>query len=308
MTKVLELALLGQVHLKQDGKPLTKLVSAKARALLFFLAVDGRTHTRHSLANLLWGDLQESDARRNLRGDLLKLRQHLAPYLEISHHHIAFNFDAPHQLDVAQFRQLLSGNPASAQLEEATELYRGDFLEEFYVRQAPEFEEWMLQQRAQLQQHAVKAFLALAEYYRQNGNYEAGIASIRRLLTLEPVREDAHRQLMSLLALHGQRGAALAQFEACRTALKLELGVDPSQETAVLYQQIRTGSFTVAPTPPRPSPPHPPQCTRAGLHCRAAHHPSGTFLRPSTRTQPPLQPPQTPPPAKRRHHRPTPQR
>ena len=177
--------------------------------------------------------------------------------MEISHHHVAFNFDAPHKLDVAQFRQLLSGTPTPAQLEEATTLYRGDFLEDFYVRQAPDFEEWVMQQRAQLQQQAVKAHFDLAEYCQHSGSYEAGIASTRRLLAMEPVREDAHRQLMSLLALHGQRGAALAQFEACRTAMRQELGVEPSQETAVLYHQIRSGSLTSAPAAPRPSPPPP---------------------------------------------------
>lgn len=241
MTKVLKLALLGQAQLTDGNGDLVDLVSAKARALLFFLVVDGRTHTRHALANLLWGDLPEADARRNLRGVLLKLRQVVETHLLINSHDVAFNFAAPHQLDVAQFRQLLSGSPAPQQLQQAIALYRGDFLDEFYLRQAPEFEGWVAQQRTQYQQMVLDALLALATHQQQQGQYEAGIQSARQALVLEPVREDAHRLLMRLLALHGQRGLALAQFEACREMLQRELGVEPAAETAVLYDHIRTG-------------------------------------------------------------------
>ncbi|MCA9899767.1 MAG: hypothetical protein KC433_16365, partial [Anaerolineales bacterium] len=80
MTKVLKLALLGPLHITIDDEPLIGLDSGKAQALLCFLAVNGRSHSRHALANLLWGELPESDARRNLRGELLKLRRLLEPY------------------------------------------------------------------------------------------------------------------------------------------------------------------------------------------------------------------------------------
>lgn len=243
------MALLGQVELANDGQPLADLASAKARALLFFLAVDGRTHTRHALATLLWGDLPEADARRNLRGDLLKLRQSVPHHLLISPHDVAFNFAAPHQLDVAEFRHLLDGTPTPSQLQQAIALYRGDFLAEFYIRQAPEFEDWAQQQRVQLQQQVVEARLALAHHYQQQGQYEAGIACARQVLALEPVREDVHRLLMRLLALQGQRSLALAQFAACREMMLAELGVEPAAETAVLYDQIRSGSLSPRPIP-----------------------------------------------------------
>ncbi len=247
MTKVLKLALLGQAQLTDENEAQIDLVSAKARALLYFLAVDGRIHTRHALANLLWGDLPEADARRNLRGVLLKLRQVVEEHLVINTHDVAFNFAAPHQLDVVQFRQLLNGAPSPSQLQQAIALYRGDFLDEFYIRQAPEFEDWMAQQRTQYQQMVVDALLALADHAQQQGRYEAGIQSARQALALEPVREDAHRLLMRLLALHGQRGLALAQFDVCREIMQAELGVEPAAETAVLYDHIRTG--ILAPRP-----------------------------------------------------------
>jgi predicted ATPase len=47
---------------------------------------------------------------------------------------------------------------------------------------------------------------------------------------------------MRLLNGQGQRGAALAQHEACRQVLADELGVEPDAETLLLYQQIKSGA------------------------------------------------------------------
>ena len=67
MTKVLKMAFMGPVHI-HVGEEVVLLVSAKAQALLSYLAVSGRVYSRQALAGLLWGDLPEADARRNLRG------------------------------------------------------------------------------------------------------------------------------------------------------------------------------------------------------------------------------------------------
>ncbi len=64
----------------------------------------------------------------------------------------------------------------------------------------------------------------------------------RRILQLEPWREEAHRQLMLLLAQSGQRSAALAQYELCRQALRSELNVEPDAATLELVARIRAGT------------------------------------------------------------------
>ena len=144
MTKVLKLALLGPLHITIDDEPLIGLDSGKAQALLCFLAVNGRSHSRHALANLLWGELPESDARRNLRGELLKLRRLLEPYLQISHQTIALNPEAAVWVDTAVFQQSIrSGEKQGGDLQTAVQLYRGEFLQECDIRQAPEFDNWL---------------------------------------------------------------------------------------------------------------------------------------------------------------------
>ncbi|GAB4196491.1 MAG: hypothetical protein OHK0022_14020 [Roseiflexaceae bacterium] len=245
MTEGLRMALLGAPLVSSAGAPLRGFVSAKAQALLFYLAVTRRPHSRSALAALLWGDMPESDARANLRVALANLRQLAGPYLSISRDQVGFAADAHYWLDVDVFqsRLRLLDLPAASQddqaLQTAVNLYRGDFLEGFSLRDAPEFEEWALLQREQMRQIALQALHTLVAGATERGAYSAGIAFANRLLALDPWREETYRQLMLLLALSGQREAALAQYDACRRVLRAELGVAPLEATTTLYERIR---------------------------------------------------------------------
>jgi tetratricopeptide (TPR) repeat protein len=83
MIKGLQLALLGKPQLTLDGQRLTGFQTTKTEALLYYLAVTGRPHSREVLADLLWGDMPESKAKRNLTKALSNLRQLVEPYLLI---------------------------------------------------------------------------------------------------------------------------------------------------------------------------------------------------------------------------------
>jgi adenylate cyclase len=242
MTGELQLILLGKLEIQRDGVPLAGLTSAKAQALLCYLAATGRSHFRTTLAGLLWGDMPETNARTNLRRELSALRRTVSDHLIITRQEVAFSDDAPYWLDVEAF-QAATDQGTIEGLREAVELYRGDFLEGFYIRDAPAFEEWVLVQQTRLRELALQALHRLSSHYAEQGEagLEEGITYTSRLLALEPSREEAHRGLMLLLALSGQRGAALAQYEVCRQALAEDLGVEPGPETRELYERIRDG-------------------------------------------------------------------
>ncbi len=67
-----------------DGIPVSGFVSAKAVALVYYLAATERSHTRETLAGLLWSEVPDDQARKNLRDILSNLRRSLAPYLQIT--------------------------------------------------------------------------------------------------------------------------------------------------------------------------------------------------------------------------------
>jgi predicted ATPase len=132
---------------------------------------------------------------------------------------------------------------ASGQLDVATALYRGDFLEGFYLEGSPTFDQWALLERERLRVLALSAYQQLIDAAASAGQLDAAIAYAIRLLALDALHEPTHRQLMRLLAQTGQRSAALAQYETCRQLLTTELDVPPDDLTVALYDQIRTNRF-----------------------------------------------------------------
>jgi predicted ATPase/DNA-binding SARP family transcriptional activator len=242
----LALHLLGAPEVMREGEPVGGFRSVKARALLFYVAARNLPQPRARLAGLLWGDLSERNANANLRKTLTNLRRLAGPHLAITRDAVAIEQANPPWLDVRQFETALdTGGPAS--LEKAIDLYRGDFLDGFYVGGAPDFEAWQLAERYRLRERLLAALHRLAEREAGLGNLAAAIGHAQHLLALDALREDAHRLLMALFARDGQRARALAQYAACADLLAAELGVEPGEKTRTLFQQIRDGGFVPPP-------------------------------------------------------------
>lgn len=241
MTNTLRLELFGGFRIAEGMTPLSGFTYSKGRALLAFLAVTGQPCPRETLAALLWSELPDSEARTNLRVVLSNLRQFLAPYLLITRETVGLNPQYRPWIDAVAFQQALEQSRSAldiGQLQAAVTLYRGDLLAGFTVPSASLFDEWVAGQRERLRQLAMFALHELATEYIARRTYLAGIETLNQLLTLDPWREEAHRQLMDLYARSGQRSAALAQYALCRQVLADELGVAPTDETQARYHAI----------------------------------------------------------------------
>lgn len=261
MTPTLAIKLLGSLELELDGQPVTGLASRKAEALLAFLACNPRPHARDTLATLLWDDRPQRRALANLSVLLSSLRKQLDPFFTATRHEIAFNKDGDFWLDTAVFTAQITATRqqiqqrgratrnAAMQLAQAMELYQGDFLQGFYIRDAGGFEEWTLLERERLQRLAVEALDLLVDFYLERSKFITGIDYATRLVALDPLREHAHRQLMRLLAAGGQRNAALEQYDTCCRILEEELGVPPAEETTELFHTIRRGGLDLSLVP-----------------------------------------------------------
>lgn len=242
---LLSLKLFGGFDLRVNDVPVDSFVSNKARALLAFLVVTNRPQPRPVLAELLWGDKPDDVANANLRMALSNLRKLVGPCLDITRSDVAIVKGCRYDVDVQQFQTRLNQVDLATlesnctQLEEAMALYRGDFLEGLAVRDASSFEEWALRQRERYRQMAMQALYRLSMIHTDRGSYALAIDYTTRLLDLEPWQEEGHRQMMLLLAVTGQRSAALAQYAACRRILLEELHVDPMPETNALLARIK---------------------------------------------------------------------
>lgn len=257
MTGTLAITLLGSPGAAIGGAPVRGFVSSKAAALLYFLAATGRAHTREALAGLLWPETSDAQALKNLRDVLANLRRLLDPYLAISRQQVALAGGDLVTVDCRRFEAELAasahGEGGYELLRAAVGRYGGPFLDGFSPADALPFEEWARDERERLQQLALGGLQRLAAHAAHQGAYLEGIDDAGRALAIDPLREEAHRQLMLLLALSGQRAAALARYEACRRLLRDELGLDPDEATEALYRRILDGAVGAAPAQAAPA-------------------------------------------------------
>ena len=250
--------MLGGMHIIHGDRPIASYLSKKAQALFCYLVVSGRPQSRDTLAGLFWSDFPQRRARANLRDTLSDLSRVLGRHMEINRRTIAFVDDGCIWIDAVLFLQeinevqhLFRSTPSpailptelAAKLEAALKLYRGEFLDGFYVRRAALFEEWLIGRRELLHHSAVGALQILTEYYTVHNDYQSAQSHAADMLRLDPWREEGHRQMMRLLALDGQQSAALKQYETCRQILMDELGLQPGPETMNLYEAIREGEL-----------------------------------------------------------------
>ena len=249
----LALFLLGPPHLERDGVTID-IARRKAMALLAYLAVTGENHSRHTLANLLWPEYDERRARADLRRTLSVLNKTLGQdWLSIKRDTVGLNRQSDFWLDVGHFHRLLAEckshhhpihelcDACLPPLTEAVTLYRDDFLAGFTLPDSANFDDWQFFQTEQLHLELAQALERLVYCHTGRGEYEMALSYAQRWLGLDPLHETAHRRLMHLYLLTGQRTAALRQYQICQETLKTELGISPSPETTALYEQIRSG-------------------------------------------------------------------
>ena len=246
----IEIRLFGGFDVRCGDEPVRRFESQKARGLLAYLAMHrGQTLSREHIAGLLWPEKDESSARRNLRQVLYSLRTAFAEaqlttdLLVGQTQDVGLDPDLDVWLDVIDFERAIAwgldgAEPDSQQLGRAARLYLGDFLSGFFVRDCPPFEEWLVTTQERLRESALAAFHTLVASCLTRGEPRMGIHYARRLLSIDPLSERAHRQMMRLYAQSSRRTRALAQFEELRNLLNQELGVEPLAETTSLYQSI----------------------------------------------------------------------
>jgi WD40 repeat protein/serine/threonine protein kinase len=252
---MLRITLLGSPDVTLDGQPVRGFVSAKSQALVYYLAATGQAHSRDALAGLLWSEVPDSTAKRNLRDVLSNLRHLIGSYLLITRQSVSLIQPASSIVDYEIFLEKLHKAQRSKEhglkidpeelesIREAIALYKGEFLTGFYVSGAPLFEDWILEERIHLQHELERGLDRLVSGYIARQEFKAAIEYAQLWTSLNPLHEPAYRYLMHLYTLDGNRSAAISQFQDCANILKKELGINPATETIALYKRILSGEL-----------------------------------------------------------------
>jgi DNA-binding SARP family transcriptional activator len=221
----------------------------KAIALLAYLILHrGRALSRAAVAEQFWPDEEDENARASLRRHLHRATSALPeappgrPWVIADKVTLRWNPDAALTIDTQAFEE----RSAAGELEAAVELYRGDYLDDFY-------DDWILPERERLRALQSANLVSLVDQRRRALDYPAAIRFAQSLLRLDPLREDAIRRLMSLRFAAGDRSGALADFETFSRRLHDELSTDPMPETLALHEAIRSNDHSTLESAPSES-------------------------------------------------------
>lgn len=233
----LEIKLLDVLQIKQDGQSSAVLNSPKGLALLLYVLIAQKPVKREILADLLWDSISTAQSLRNLRALLFRLRK-LVPQIQSEGDRIAFAAGPEDHIDLFILtRYLHSANPQ--ELDAALQVYRHDLLQEFYLPDSPDFNEWLTIEREHLRRRVLDAYERLSKMYEEKGQWRAGVGISRRWLELDPYDDEATYYYIAFLAAIGQVRLAQGQYHRYRQLIAEQFDLEPTPKMKSLFERIR---------------------------------------------------------------------
>lgn len=209
-----------------DGIPVT-LPFKKAEGLLYYLAVK-KTVSREQAAALFWSSNDEPTAKKNLRHALYTIKKTFGEEVILSPQ-----------------KQVLSLNPELSistdyddfQRNGKTELYHGEFLQGFYVKNAAEFEDWLTMERASLKDFYLRK---LFERMVQLDDTQVSQAEIcfKSYIREDPLDERAYLLMMQIYQKNHLYHKGIKVYEKLSKLLNTELRISPGKEITFLYRSL----------------------------------------------------------------------
>ncbi len=238
----MRLETLGAVDLTGDGDRETRslLSQPKRVALLAYLALAGASgyRRRDKVVALFWPELDAVHARGALRQALTFLRRTLGDTIVITRGDEEIGVDrSVLRCDALEFvSECDAGNH-----ERAMALYRGDFLDGFFVSDAAvELQSWIEGERAELRRRAAACAWSLAGQHRDRGDRAGAGRWARKAAGLAADDESESARLIALLDEIGDRAGAIAAYQELADRLQREFESEPAPETQDLIRRVRS--------------------------------------------------------------------
>ncbi|MGH4121290.1 AAA family ATPase [Clostridium sp.] len=210
----------------------------KAEALFYYILINKQA-SRDTLTNLFWSDFGETTAKKDLRNAFYSIKKaincnvFISPKREV----ILVNPEIHFVCDIFDF---MNNNKNSLNL------YNGDFLEGFNVKDAEGFEEWMLQNREYYRDVYTNSLHKAVICNMVDSNDELAIEYCKKIINLNEFDEEAYRNLMKIFSKLGKYDKAEIVYNDLKKILKQELSVCPNEKTTNLYMEITKKKFLIS--------------------------------------------------------------
>jgi TolB-like protein/DNA-binding SARP family transcriptional activator/Flp pilus assembly protein TadD len=243
---IFHLKLFGSPSLEGDDKAVLggRATQRHRLALLALLAVAGdRRLTREKLIAYLWPEAEPERGRNNLNVSTYVLRTALGDSAFLSAgEDVRLNPEVVHS-DVAEFEGALERADHAG----AVALYRGPFLDGFFLPDAPEFDEWANGERQRLAGGYAKALEALATAAEADRDFQRAVELWKTRAGQDLYDSRVALRLMLALEASGNRAAALQHAAIHQRLLEEELGIAATPEIAALVERLRRQPISETP-------------------------------------------------------------
>ncbi len=249
--------LLGNIEIRLNNQSILEKLSSKAIALLCFLSANkGKKFGRDKLADYFWNGVNIESARYNLRYNFWNIRKIInenkssEDILISSKDSCMINPNYDFYIDIFHLDDILNSieknQDRKACLNNAKKLFRGEFLEEFYIKNCPEFNDWIFYERAKFQRTYEDILCKLIDLHYEDKCYDHAINLLEEMLNINPFKEELYLKLMKIYIDLGDRNSAIKQYERCENILREELNIRPMQDIRNLYEDLIKGSLKVS--------------------------------------------------------------
>lgn len=234
---IVHVCLLGALEVRRQGRCVPLPPGTRLRSLFGWLALYPGPHPRARVAAWFWPDVPDRSARASLRSAVWALRRSLGPAaacLVADRMWVGLRDDCL-AVDVHEFSRLA----AAGRYADAIRVCRGDLLPELD-------DDWVAEAREGHTERLAGVLGGLAAQAAAAGDPGAAAAWARRRVALQPLDEQAGRELIGWLADAGDTAGALVAYRRLTARLQAELGVPPAPQTSRLAGQLRASRVRTA--------------------------------------------------------------
>jgi DNA-binding SARP family transcriptional activator len=237
---MMNLKLFGEVKIMVNSVDITSQLSKKGKGLLIFMASQPtKLFYREHLAEMFWHNYTRKSAFSNMRFTLWQTRKiignHFNEDLFINEGKHAIKINTKFiESDYCHFFKSYSNEL----YDNAVKYYSGDFLENFYIVDVPNFSDWVFNERESVQQKYFNAQFKRAQYLSNNNRVEEALNALTKLIEIDPLNETVYFYLMQYQYVSDNKVAAINTYRKLKQILRDELNISPSNEIETLYKTI----------------------------------------------------------------------
>ena len=225
--------LLGRLDVRAADGGVVRLGGRHAQALFALLVLTRRSANREAIAADLWPDADGTSVG-SLRQALWLVRHGLMDagvdpdaVLDIRSEAVSIRPEARLEIDIVAFERSLEDGERGAEV--AVELYRGDLVEALA-------HDCFAAERERLADRYEDALVDVARARLRTGDVRGARRAAETVLARDPLREEAHAVLMTVLGMTGSRSQVARIYRRLRDVLARELDEPPLPETDAAYR------------------------------------------------------------------------